>query len=224
VPGDCPEVSVAAGNIGAEIVAKATPDGHTILMANSTIAIPALFSRLPFDIRKDFVPVSLIAIGPSVLVAHPSLAVKDVKGLVAFAKANPKRLSYGSGGLGNVTHLAMELFASLAAIDMVHVPYKGGAPSLVALLGGEVQLLFSSIPGALPHITAGRIKALGVSISKRSGVLPDVPTIDKPGCRATMRRRGTAFFCRAAFPRVLSRCWRRKSARSCALRTSGNEC
>jgi tripartite-type tricarboxylate transporter receptor subunit TctC len=171
----------AAGNLGADIVARATPDGHTILMANSTIAIPALFSRLSFDIRKDFDPVSLIAIGPSVLVAHPSLAVKDVKGLIAYAKANPKRLSYGSGGLGNVTHLAMELFASLARIDMVHVPYKGGAPSLVGLLSGEVQLLFSSIPGALPHITAGKIRALGVSIAKRSSVLPDVPTIEEAG-------------------------------------------
>jgi tripartite-type tricarboxylate transporter receptor subunit TctC len=173
----------AAGNLGAEIVAKANPDGHTLLMANSTIAIPSLFARLPFDVRNDFVPVSLIAIGPSVLAAHPTLPASDVQGLVAHAKANPKRLSYGSGGAGNITHLAMEFFAHLAGIDMVHVPYKGAAPSIVALLGSEVQLLFSSIPAALPHLNAGRMKAYGVSITKRSSVLPDVPTIEEAGLK-----------------------------------------
>lgn len=173
----------AAGNLGAEIVAKANPDGHTVLMANSTIAIPTLFSRLPFDVRRDFVPVSLIAIGPSVLAAHPSLPATDLKGLIAHAKAYPTKLSYGSGGAGNITHLAMELLASLAGIEMVHVPYKGAAPSIVALLGGEVQLLFSSIPAALPHISAGRMKAFGVSISKRSSVLPHVPTIEEAGLK-----------------------------------------
>jgi tripartite-type tricarboxylate transporter receptor subunit TctC len=171
----------ASGNIGADIVAKANPDGHTILMANSTIAIPSLFLHLPFDVQKDFVPVSLIAIGPSVLSAHPALPATDVKSLIAYAKANPKKLSYGSGGAGNITHLAMALFASLAGVDMVHVPYKGAAPSIVALISGEVQLLFSSIPAALPHISAGRIKPLGVSISKRSSVLPNVPTIAEAG-------------------------------------------
>jgi tripartite-type tricarboxylate transporter receptor subunit TctC len=173
--------SGAAGNIAAEIVAKATPDGYTLLMANSTIAIPSLFVKLAFDIRKDFVPLSLIAIGPSVLVVHPGLAVQDVKGLVALAKAKPKQLTFGSGGLGNVTHLAMELFASMAGVDMVHVPYKGGAPSVIGLVSGEVQLLFSSIPAALPQITAGRMKAIGVSVSQRSSALPEVPTIHEAG-------------------------------------------
>lgn len=173
--------SGAAGNIAAEIVAKATPDGYTMLMANSTIAIPSLFVKLAFDVRKDFAPLSLIAIGPSVLVVHPSLAVHDVKGLIALAKAKPKQLSYGSGGLGNVTHLAMELFAAMAGVDMVHVPYKGGAPSVIGLVSGEVHLLFSSIPAALPQINAGRMKAIGVSISQRSSALPDVPTIHEAG-------------------------------------------
>ena len=173
--------SGAAGNIAAEIVAKATPDGYTMLMANSTIAIPSLFVKLAFDVRKDFAPLSLIAIGPSVLVVHPSLAVHDVKGLIALAKAKPKQLSFGSGGLGNVTHLAMELFAAMAGIDMVHVPYKGGAPSVIGLVSGEVHLLFSSIPAALPQINAGRMKAIGVSISQRSSALPDVPTIHEAG-------------------------------------------
>jgi tripartite-type tricarboxylate transporter receptor subunit TctC len=173
----------AAGNLGAEIVAKANPDGHTLLMANSTIAIPSLFARLPFEVQKDFAPVSLIAIGPSVLSVNPSVPANDVKGLIAYAKANPKRLSYGSGGAGNITHLAMALFESLSGIEMVHVPYRGAAPSIVALLSGEVQLLFSSIPAALPHLHAGRMKALGVSIKKRSGALPDVPTIEEAGLK-----------------------------------------
>ena len=173
----------AAGNIAAEIVAKATPDGHTILMANSTIAIPSLFSKLQFDVTKDFTPLSLIALGPSVLLVHPSLPVSDVKGLIALAKQKPRQLSFGSGGVGNVTHLAMELFASMAGIEMVHVPYKGGAPSVIGLVSGEVQLLFTSIPGALAQISAGKVKPLGVSISQRSSALPNVPTIDEAGLR-----------------------------------------
>jgi len=171
----------AAGNLAADLVSKAAPDGYTMLMANSTIAIPSLFAKLPFDVRKDFAPLSLVALGPSVLVVHPSLPVKDVKGLVAFARAHPKELAYGSGGLGNVTHLAMELFASMTKTSMVHVPYKGAAPSMVGLVSGEVQLLFSSIPAALPQLKTGRMRAIGVSISQRSNVLPDVPTIDEAG-------------------------------------------
>ena len=171
----------AAGNIAAELVARAPADGHTILMANSTIAIPSLFSKLAFDIKKDFVPLSLIALGPSVLVVHPSLPVNDVKGLIGLAKRNPRQLAYGSGGLGNVTHLEMELFASMAGIEMVHVPYKGSAPSVVALVSGEVQLLFTSIPAALPQIGAGRMKAIGVSISQRNSALPKIPTIAEAG-------------------------------------------
>jgi tripartite-type tricarboxylate transporter receptor subunit TctC len=171
----------AAGNIAAELVAKAPADGYTILMANSTIAIPSLFSKLAFDVRKDFSPLSLIALGPSVLVVHPSLPVKDVKGLIAFAKARPKELQYGSGGIGNITHLAMELFASRAGIELVHVPYKGGAPSVVTLVSGEVHMLFTAIPTALSQINAGKMRPLGVSISHRSAALPDVPTIAEAG-------------------------------------------
>jgi tripartite-type tricarboxylate transporter receptor subunit TctC len=171
----------AAGNIAADIVAKATPDGHSILMANSTIAIPSLYAKLPFDIRKDFMPVSLIALGPSVLVVHPALAANDVPGLIALARGKPKQLSYGSGGLGNITHLAMELFTSMANVEMVHVPYKGGAPSVVGLVSGEVQTLFTSIPTALPQVKSGRMRALGVSIAKRSAALPNVPTIEEAG-------------------------------------------
>jgi tripartite-type tricarboxylate transporter receptor subunit TctC len=171
----------AAGNLAGEIVAKSQPDGYTLLMANSTIAIPSLSAKLPFDIRKDFTPVSLIALGPSVLVVHPSLPVRSVKGLVALAKARPKELAFGSGGVGNVTHLAMELLMSSAHLQMVHVPYKGGAPSVIGLVSGEVQTLFTAIPTALPQVKAGKMRALGVSISKRSTAMPDVPTIAEAG-------------------------------------------
>jgi tripartite-type tricarboxylate transporter receptor subunit TctC len=171
----------AAGNIAADLVAQAPPDGHTIFMANSTIAIPSLFVKLPFDVRKDFTALSLIALGPSALVVHPSLPVRDVKGLVALARAKPGELSFGSGGLGNVTHLAMELLMSSTGIGMVHVPYKGGSPSVLGLVTGEVQSLFTSIPTALPQVNAGKMRALGVSISKRSPAMPNVPTVAEAG-------------------------------------------
>jgi tripartite-type tricarboxylate transporter receptor subunit TctC len=171
----------AAGNLGADLVAKSAPDGYTILMANSTIAIPSLFAKLPFDIRKDFTPLSNIALGPSVLSVHPSLPVKDVKGLIALARSRPGQLTYGSGGVGNITHLAMALLASMTNLDMVHAPYKGAAPSLVGLMSGEIQAVFSSIPAALPHIGSGRMRALGVSVSKRNPALPKVPTIAEAG-------------------------------------------
>jgi tripartite-type tricarboxylate transporter receptor subunit TctC len=171
----------AAGNIAAGYVAKATPDGYTLLMSNSTIASPTLFKSLPFDVRKDLDPVGLIAIGPSVLIVHPSVPARNVKELIALARAQPKKLVYGSGGIGNVTHLEMEIMNAMVGVHMTHVPYKGSAPSIVALVSGEVQAVFSSIPSALGQIRAGRIRALGVSILKRSSVLPDVPTLDESG-------------------------------------------
>ena len=171
----------AAGNIAAGFVAKATPDGYTLLMSNSTIASPTLFKNLPFDVRKDLDPVGLIAIGPSVLIVHPSVPARNVKELIALARAQPKKLVYGSGGVGNVTHLEMEIMNAMVGVQMTHVPYKGSAPSIVALVGGEVQAVFSSVPSALGQIRAGKVRALGVSILKRSSVLPDVPTLDESG-------------------------------------------
>ena len=169
----------AAGNIGAAHVAKSTPDGYTLLMSNSTVSTPSLFVNLPFDINKDLEPVSLVAIGPSVLVAHPSFPVKSVKDLIALARKRPGEISFGSGGIGNITHLEMELIKSLTGIDMVHVPYKGSAPSLVGLMSGEVQVLFTSIPAGLGQVRAGRMRALAVSTIKRSSAMPDVPTVDE---------------------------------------------
>jgi tripartite-type tricarboxylate transporter receptor subunit TctC len=171
----------AAGNLAGGIVAKAGADGYTLFMANSTIAIPGLFKSLPFDVRRDFAPLSNIALGPSVLVVQAGLPASDIKGLIALARSRPGQLTYGSGGLGNITHLAMAHFATMSGIEMVHVPYKGSAPSLVGLMGGEVQLLFTSVPAALPHVNANRIRALGVSIFQRSAALPAVPTIAEAG-------------------------------------------
>jgi tripartite-type tricarboxylate transporter receptor subunit TctC len=169
----------AAGNIGAALVAKAPPDGYTLLMANSTISTPSLFVNMPFDVTKDLETVSLVAIGPSVLAAHPSFPVKSVKDLIALARAKPGQISYGSGGIGNVTHLEMELIRSLTGIRMEHVPYKGSAPSIAGLVSGEVQVLFTSIPAGLGQVKAGRLRALAVSTLKRSSAMPNVPTIDE---------------------------------------------
>jgi tripartite-type tricarboxylate transporter receptor subunit TctC len=171
----------AAGNIAANLVAKSTPDGYTLLMSNSTIAIPGLFVNLPFDVRKDFDPVSLVAIGPSVLAVHPLLAVANVTDLINMAKAKPKQLIYGSGGVGNITHLEMELLQVMTGVQMIHVPYKGSAPSVIGLMSGEANMIFSSIPAALAQIKSGRMKALAVSTLQRSSALPDVPTLNESG-------------------------------------------
>lgn len=171
----------AAGNIAAGLAARANPDGYTLLMSNSTIAMPSLFVNLQYDVTRDLQPVSLVAIGPSVLAVHPALPVASIKDLIDLAKAKPKQLSYGSGGVGNITHLEMELVRVMTGAEMVHVPYKGAAPSIIGLVGNEVQVLFSSIPAALTQIKSGRIKAVAVSTRKRSSALPNVPTLDEAG-------------------------------------------
>jgi tripartite-type tricarboxylate transporter receptor subunit TctC len=132
-------------------------------------------------VTRDLAPVSLVAIGPSVLVLHPSVPARGVKELISLARARPKALLYGSGGLGNITHLEMELLASMTNIDLVHVPYKGAAPSLTGLLSGEVHLLFASVPAALTQIRNGRVRALAVSTAKRSATLPDIPSLNEAG-------------------------------------------
>ena len=169
----------ASGNTAAGMVAKSQPDGYTLFMASSTIAFPSLFLNLPFDIKKDLAPISLVAMGPSVLVVHPSVPVRTVKELVSFARARPGQLAYGSAGYGTVTHLGMEILNFKTDTSMVHVPYKGGVPSIIGMLSGEVHALFSSIPGVLAQISARKVRAIGISTLKRSSSLPDVPTIDE---------------------------------------------
>ena len=171
----------AAGNIAAEMVARGTPDGYSIYLANATMATPSLFAKVPFDINKDFAFISMIGMGPSALVLHPSVPARNVKELLALARAHPGKLNYASGGTGNITHLAMALFVSLTRLDMVHVPYKGGAPSTIATVSGEAQLMFSSIASTLGPIQQGRLRAIAVSSMKRSAVLPNVPTVHEAG-------------------------------------------
>jgi tripartite-type tricarboxylate transporter receptor subunit TctC len=171
----------ASGNLAAEMVARGTPDGYAIYLANATMATPTLFAKVPFDINKDFAFISMIGMGPSALVLHPSVPARNLKELLALARAHPGKLNYASGGTGNITHLAMELFVSLTKLDMVHVPYKGGAPSTIATVSGEAQLMFSSIASTLAQIQQGRLRAIAVSSMKRSAVLPNVPTVHEAG-------------------------------------------
>ena len=171
----------AAGNIAAEMVARGSPDGYSMYLANATMATPSLFARVPFDINKDFAFISMIGMGPSALVVHPSVPARSVKELLALARAHPGKLNCASGGTGNITHLAMALFVSMTALDMVHVPYKGGAPSTIATVSGEAQLMFSSIASTLAQIQQGRLRAIAVSSMKRSPVLPHVPAVHEAG-------------------------------------------
>ncbi len=173
----------AGSTIGSELTANAVPDGHTLMVVSASYATSAgLYAgRIKFHPVDSFVPITLIASNPNVLLAHPSVASNTVKELVAAAKASPGKLTMGSAGTGSITHLAGELFASMAAIKFTHVPYKGGGPNFTALLGGEIQLSVTSVPAALGGLKAKRVKALGVTSLKRSLVLPDVPTIAETG-------------------------------------------
>ena len=172
----------AAGNLGTDLAAKAAPDGYTILFTLSSHTInPKLYDKLPFDVEKDFVPVSLAAVIPQILVANPSVPVNNVKELIALARAQPGKLNYASVGTGSPAHIAGELLKLKTGIDMVHVPYKGGGPAISDTLGGQVQLAFVSLPAALQYVKAGRLKALAVTSDKRSIAAPDIPTITESG-------------------------------------------
>jgi tripartite-type tricarboxylate transporter receptor subunit TctC len=172
----------AAGNIGAELVARAKPDGYTLLIAanNLTSVNPALY-RLTFDPARDFAPISLLGTLPIVLVVHPSVPADTVAGLVGYAKAHPKRLNYASSGAGSPQHLSAELFNKLAGVQMTHVPYKGAAPAIADVLAGQVQVLFGPMNSLLPHIKSGKLRALGIAGDARAPLLPDVPTIAQAG-------------------------------------------
>jgi tripartite-type tricarboxylate transporter receptor subunit TctC len=174
----------AGGLIGAELAAKAVPDGYTLFFSSpgSLVILPYLQKQVAYDTLRDFAPVSLVSIGPFLLIAHPSLPVKTVKELLALAKAEPGKLNYASAGNGAANHLAMELFRSMAGINITHVPYKGAPQAVTDLIGGSgVSLMFNSIPPVIQHIKAGRLKLLGVSSAKRSPQLPDVPTVSESG-------------------------------------------
>ena len=173
----------AGGNIGSELVAKSAPDGYTLEMGTvGTHAINAsLYSKMPYDHIKDFVPVILVAGVPNVLEVNPSVPVNSVQELIAYAKANPGKLNFASSGSGTSIHLSGELFKVMAGVQMTHVPYKGSAPALSDLLGGQVQLMFDNLPPSLPQIKAGKLRALAVTSSTRAPALPDVPTVAEAG-------------------------------------------
>ena len=173
----------AGGSIGTEAAVKSAPDGYTVqLGSTSEVSINrSLYTKLSYDPLKDLAPIGMVATTPMVLVVHPSMPVKDVKQLVAIAKARPGQIHYGSAGSGSTTHLAAELFKSTAGIDIVHVPYKGAPPALADLTGGHVQLMFSTLPATLPLVRANRLRPLGVSSAKRADTLPQVPTIVEAG-------------------------------------------
>ena len=172
----------AGGNIAADAVAKANPDGYTLLFCNNGLVISrSLYRKLPYDAMRDLEPVTQVTTMPHVLVVSPSLPANSVKELVALAKAKPGQLSFGSAGTGNSDHMTGELFKYLGNVDIVHVPYKGGPPALIAAMTGEVTMYFGGLPVTMPQIKAGKVKALGTSGTKRSPALPNVPTIAEAG-------------------------------------------
>ncbi len=173
----------AAGNIATEIAAKAQPDGYTLLWGFSTplVVNPSLYKSLPFDTERDFAPILLLGSAQFVLVVHRSVAVSSVPELIAVLKAKPGQIAYSSAGIGSPNHLAAELFKLRANVDALHVPYKGGGPAALAVLSGEVKILFGSFASSLPHVRAGTLRALAVSGPKRSAEVPELPTLQEVG-------------------------------------------
>ena len=175
----------ANGVIGTDLVAKAAPDGYTLLMGGiGSLSInPAIYSKIPYDPVRDFTAIIQIAQVPNVLVVHPSLPVKTVRELIALAKASPGKLSFSSSGSGSSDHMSGELFKSLAHVDLVHVPYKGGAPAITDAIAGQVSMTFSNQPTALPHVKSGKLRGIAVTSIKRSSAAPELPTIDESGLK-----------------------------------------
>ena len=172
----------AAGNIGVEIAAKATPDGYTLVMPITSFSVnPHLYSKLPFDTVKDFAPIVLASSTPLFLVVHPSVPAKSVTELIAVAKAKPGELNYANSGNGTTAHLAGELLKKMGGVDLVSVPYKGGGPAVIDLVAGRVQIYFSTLPPALSHVQAGRLRGLAVTTLKRVNLIADVPTVAESG-------------------------------------------
>ena len=198
----------AGGNIGASLAAKAQADGYTLFMGTvGTHAInQALYKKMPFDPVKDFAPISRVATVPNLLVAHPSQPYKTVKELIAYAKANPGKVTFGSPGSGASPHVSGELFRSLTGTDMLHVPYKGSAPAMTDLLGGQINIMFDNMPSAIQHVRSGKLRPIAVTTAKRSPELPDLPTIAEAGVPGYEAMSWFGLFAPAATPKpVLDR-------------------
>jgi tripartite-type tricarboxylate transporter receptor subunit TctC len=168
--------------IGTDLVAKAPADGHTLLVVSFAFGVnPSLYARLPYDTQRDFAPVVLAAGTPNILVVNPQLPVKSVLDLIALAKSKPGKLNYATAGNGSSNHLSMEMFKSMAGVDIVHVPYKGSAPAVTDLIGGQVDVMFDNVPNVLQHVKAGKLRGLAVSSRERSPFTPDLPTVAEAG-------------------------------------------
>jgi tripartite-type tricarboxylate transporter receptor subunit TctC len=172
----------AGGTLGTEVVARAAPDGYTLLFTSASHTFnPSLYSKLAYDSIRDFTTITLAALVPHLLVVHPSLPVKNAKELIALARSRPGEILYGSGGTGSSVHLAGALFVTMAKINMVHVPYKGGGPAMIGLMAGETSVLFPTMQSAMGHVKAGRLRAIGISTAKRSPAVPEIPSIAESG-------------------------------------------
>ncbi|HKA43841.1 MAG TPA: tripartite tricarboxylate transporter substrate binding protein [Burkholderiales bacterium] len=172
----------ATGNIGAEVVARSAPDGYTVLMVGSSIAANVtLYRKLGYDLLKDFVPVTLVASSPNIVLVHPSLPARSIKELIALARARPGQLNYASGGSGSTLHLTAELFKTMAGVDLVHVPYRGTGPAIVALMSGEAVIAMPPVAGMLPHVESGRLRALAITGKTRLKIVPQLPTVAESG-------------------------------------------
>ncbi len=194
----------AGGMVGSEVVAKAPADGYTLLMVSASHVInPSLQKRLPYDTVKDFAAISMVADVPTVLVVHPSVPAKTLKEMIAYAKANPDKLNYATAGKGTVGHLAAELLKSMVKIKLVHVPYKGAGPAMTDVLGGHVQMIFSSMPAAMPHIQSGMLRSIVMTGAKRSPAAPSIPTMAEAGLPGFEVSTGFGLFAPAKTPRAI---------------------
>ena len=194
----------AGGVIGTEIVARSLPDGYTLLMAPTSHVInPSIYSKLPYDTVKDFAPITLAASAAIVLATHPSIPVKSVKELIAYAKMKPGELNFGSAGNGTVFHLTGELFKRQAGIEMVHVPFKGGGPTVAALAGGQISAAFETMLALAPHIKSGKVRGLAITSTQRSTVMPDLPTTVELGFPGIVAENSYGFYAPAGTPRVI---------------------
>ena len=205
----------AGGNIGADLVAKSPPDGYTILLgALSTHAVnPNLYKTMPYDAAKDFAPITLIAVTPNVLVVNASSPVNNVKEFIAYAKANPGKLAFGSGSSGSAGHLAGELFKVETGTDAVHIPFKGGAPATQALLAGDTQFMFDNLANAMAQVKAGKLRALAVTTAQRSALVPDLPTMAEAGLPGFDISTWYGFFAPAGTPPAIVAKWNADVAR-----------